>query len=75
MWKLLFVVAAVTFSASPLDAAPRDGKDADSRERGELARDVERISREIYPPPTKATSGADRESRQPAGRRWRPGSR
>jgi hypothetical protein len=43
MWKLLFVVAAFVLSASPLDAAAKQG------ERSELVRDIERLSREIYP--------------------------
>ena len=52
MWKLLFLAVAFTLSVSPLDAAPRqDEKKVDKRERAaELRRDVERISKEIYPP-------------------------
>jgi hypothetical protein len=41
MWKLAFIVGALVVSASPVDA--RDG----SRGR-ELARDLERISRDVY---------------------------
>jgi septal ring factor EnvC (AmiA/AmiB activator) len=66
MWKLVFIAAALCFSASPLDAAARDGKriektqrrdDArrgelrrDDTRRDDLRRDVDRISREIYQP-------------------------
>jgi hypothetical protein len=58
MWKLLFLVAALTLSVSPADAAPNGGKQAEKSGRAsELARDVERISREIYPPrPDSASS-------------------
>ena len=64
MWKLVFIAAALCFSASPLDAAAKDGKriekthrldDArrdeprrDDARREDLRRDVDRISREIY---------------------------
>jgi hypothetical protein len=49
MWKVLFLTAALVVSASPLDARelPRKGDRVEKRE--ELRRDVERISREIYP--------------------------
>ena len=57
MWKLLFLVAALTLSVSPVDAAPRDGK---PMQKSELARDVERISREIYPP--RSDFGSSRRS-------------
>jgi Ni/Co efflux regulator RcnB len=66
MWKLVFIAAALCFSASPLDAAAKDGKriektqrrdDArrderrrDDTRRDDLRRDVDRISREIYQP-------------------------
>jgi septal ring factor EnvC (AmiA/AmiB activator) len=66
MWKLVFIAAALCFSASPLDAAAKDGRrieqtqrrdDArrdpirrDDGRRDDLRRDVERISREIYLP-------------------------
>ena len=64
MWKALFIAAALTVSASPLDAAPRDnGKRIEKTQRGDdarregLRRDVERISQEIYrrgnPPPRR----------------------
>lgn len=64
MWKALFIVAALSVSASPLDAAPRDnGKRIEKTQRGDdvrresLRRDVERISQEIYrqgsPPPPR----------------------
>jgi hypothetical protein len=57
VWKALFIVAALSVSASPLDAAQSDnGRRAEQTQRGgDLRRDVERISREIYrrndPPP------------------------
>jgi hypothetical protein len=57
MWKALFIAAALSVSASPLDAAqPDNGTRIEKVERGgDLRRDVERISREIYrrndPPP------------------------
>jgi hypothetical protein len=61
MWKLAFIAAALCFSASPLDAAAKDGKRIektqrrddvrrDDTRRGDLRRDVDRISREIYQP-------------------------
>jgi hypothetical protein len=50
MWKVLFLAAALGVSASPLDAAPRDAK---TMQKGELRRDIERISKEIYPPPPR----------------------
>ena len=61
MWKLAFIAAALCFSASPLDAAAKDGKRVekierkddrrrDDARREDLRRDVERISREIYQP-------------------------
>jgi hypothetical protein len=59
MWKALFIVAALSVSASPLDAAqPDNGRRIEKTQRGDdLRRDVERISREIYrrngPPPPR----------------------
>ena len=50
MWKVLFLAAALAVSVSPLDAAPRDGK---KMQKSELRRDIERISKEIYPPPPR----------------------
>ena len=57
MWKVLFVLAAIAVSASPLDAAPDEGRKmqrqelrSEPRRDGELRRDVERISKDIYPP-------------------------
>lgn len=66
MWKLVFIAAALCFSASPLDAAAKDGKRIektqrrdgarrdelrrDDTRRDDLRRDVDRISREIYQP-------------------------
>jgi hypothetical protein len=61
MWKALFIVAALSVSASRLDAAqPDNGRriektQRDDARRDSLRRDVERISQEIYrrgnPPP------------------------
>lgn len=57
MWKALFMAAALSVSASPLDAAqPDNGRRSGETQRGaDLRRDLERISREIYrrsdPPP------------------------
>lgn len=50
MWKALFIVAALSVSASPLDAAqPDNGRRSEQTQRGgDLRRDVDRISREIY---------------------------
>jgi hypothetical protein len=53
MWKVVFLIAALALSVSPLDAAPKEGKRMEKSERGELRRDVERISKEIYPPQQK----------------------
>jgi hypothetical protein len=60
MWKALFIVAALSISASPLDAAqPDNGKRMEKTQRGgDLRRDVDRISKEIYrrnsaPPPQR----------------------
>jgi hypothetical protein len=56
MWKLAFIAAALCLSASPLDAAAKDGKRPekverrDDARRDDLRRDVDRISREIYRP-------------------------
>lgn len=45
MWKLAFVFAVLAFSMSPLDARESEP----TSKRADLRRDVERISREIYP--------------------------
>jgi len=56
MWKLAFIAAALCLSASPLDAAAKDGRRPekverrDDARRDDLRRDVDRISREIYRP-------------------------
>jgi hypothetical protein len=51
MWKLAFIAATLCLSASPLDAAPKEGKRVEKTGRGEeLRRDVDRISKEIYRP-------------------------
>jgi len=48
MWKLAFIVGAFVVSLSPVDA--RQGAPYERAEKGaELRRDLERISREIYP--------------------------
>ena len=49
MWKLAFIAAALAVSASPLDAKDQRRGEAAPR-AGDLRRDIERISREIYPP-------------------------
>ena len=51
MWKLVFVLAALTVSASPLDAAPDERRKV---QKSELRRDVDRISKEIYPKQRRA---------------------
>jgi hypothetical protein len=57
MWKLVFLAAALTLSMSPLDAAPQDAKRPEQGARGaELRRDLERISKEIYPPRSDLSS-------------------
>ena len=50
MWKALFIVAALSISASPVDAAqPDSGRRIEKTQRGvDLRRDVDRISKEIY---------------------------
>jgi hypothetical protein len=48
MWKIAFVALALAVSVSPVDAAPR--KVEKSQRTEDLRRDVERISKEIYPP-------------------------
>jgi hypothetical protein len=50
MWKLVFIVAAIAVSMSPVDARQPPAKNdrAEKRDSGELRRDVERISKEIY---------------------------
>jgi hypothetical protein len=60
MWKALFIVVVLSISASPLDAAqPDNGKRMEKTQRGgDLRRDVDRISKEIYrrnsaPPPQR----------------------
>jgi hypothetical protein len=56
MWKALFLAAAFVVSMSPADARQPPAKNdrvgdrvEKQRDSGELARDVERISKEIYP--------------------------
>ena len=62
MWKALFIAAALTVSASPLDAAQSDNgrriEKTQTQRGGDLRRDVDRISKEIYrrnsaPPPQR----------------------
>jgi hypothetical protein len=48
MWKLAFILGAFIVSLSPVDA--REGAPFERVDKGaELRRDLERISREIYP--------------------------
>ena len=54
MWKLSFLVAAFAVAASPLDAKENRGSD--------LRRDVEKISKEIYPSPPVRSEPAPRPS-------------
>ena len=59
MWKLAFIFALLCVSVSPLDAresGARDGKGS------ELRRDVDRISKEIYPSPPARSEPAPRPS-------------
>jgi hypothetical protein len=63
MWKALFLAAAFTVSMSPVDArqpSARNDRVEDRVEKrhesGELRRDVERISKEIYPPRSDSAS-------------------
>jgi hypothetical protein len=51
MWKLAFILAALAVSVSPVDARrpPAQPDRVEKREPSELKRDLERISREIYP--------------------------
>ena len=58
MWKLLFLAAAFAVSASPVDARQPPARNdwAAKRDPGELRRDVERISKEIYRPRSDLTS-------------------
>jgi hypothetical protein len=62
MWKALFIAAALSVSASPLDAAQSDNgrriEKTQTQRGGDLRRDVDRISKEIYrrnsaPPPQR----------------------
>ena len=62
MWKALFIVAALSISASPVDAAQADNgrriEKTQTQRGGDLRRDVDRISKEIYrrnsaPPPQR----------------------
>jgi len=62
MWKALFIVAALSISASPVGAAQPDNgrriEKTQTQRGGELRRDVDRISKEIYrrnsaPPPQR----------------------
>jgi hypothetical protein len=51
MWKVVFIAAALALSISPVDARrpPAQPDRVEKRDPSELRRDVERISREIYP--------------------------
>jgi hypothetical protein len=48
MWKLAFIFAAFAISLSPVDARQPPAR-PDVDKPSDLRRDVERISREIYP--------------------------
>jgi hypothetical protein len=51
MVRALLLAALFALSSSPLDAREADqGQKSTARERGDLRRDIERISKEIYPP-------------------------
>jgi hypothetical protein len=54
MWKAFFLAVALLASMSPLDAheqqRPRQERRMEKTQREDLRRDVERISKEIYPP-------------------------
>ena len=51
MWRALLVSALLALSVSPLDAREQGPvTKPPARERGDLRRDIERISKEIYPP-------------------------
>jgi hypothetical protein len=59
MWKLAFIVGALIVSLSPVDA--REPAPYGRAEKGpELRRDLERISREIYPerPDSRSSRGS-----------------
>ena len=64
MWRLVFLLAALIVSASPLDARAAPPERLEKREPADLRRDVERISREIYParsaPPERGSFAAGR---------------
>lgn len=52
MFRFILVLALLSVSVTPLDARerPKDTKRMEKSERADLRRDVERISKEIYPP-------------------------
>lgn len=58
MVRVFLVSALLALSLSPLDARELDqAQKSAPRERGDLRRDIERISKEIYrpaPPPARA---------------------
>lgn len=59
MWKLAFIAAAFAISFSPADARDDRRRDA-GPQAGDLRRDVERISREIYRPRSEAAPPSGR---------------
>jgi hypothetical protein len=61
MWKVAFVLAALAVSASPLDAAPDERRKV---QKSELRRDVDRISKEIYPPQEQRPRQSTRASKK-----------
>jgi hypothetical protein len=51
MFRVFLVAALLALSMSPLDAREVDDRQKSAPpERGDLRRDIERISKEIYPP-------------------------
>jgi hypothetical protein len=71
MWKIAFIAAALAISMSPVDARkpPAQPDRVEKREPSELKRDVERISREIYPersdlPPPRGSFAAGKTQKR-----------
>ena len=56
MWKLAFIIAAFAVSLSPVDARQPPARADRTEKPSDLRRDVERISREIYPERSEARS-------------------
>jgi hypothetical protein len=67
MFRLVLVLLLFGVSLSPLDARERETA---QRQGGELRRDVERISQEIYPPTRGERAPPPRDARRsPPARR------